>query len=246
MNPAISQSLLLAKHLRNRSPRDAAWVQALDKLFVSAAYELPTEDPIFSGPDNLAYCGFNVARSNDVELVDIKETMNHALHWAAGGVVYPGGGIEQWIYSAGDLVSIATVGTSAFQWQGDWGTSPIVADYGQGQGISVGRPNPEFLAPLAARSLEKVLRRIYAAEPRFGDRAPSILVARPESRTRPEQASELMINAFKEDFESPEAWDSFHVLVGRFLPAHLSRRLISFESQFLPKEKFTPLADLIS
>jgi hypothetical protein len=246
MDPGISQSLLMAKHLRNRTSIDAAWLQALDKHFMAAAFENPVDDPLFNGPDRLTYFAFRAARSYDIPLIPFREALEAALHWGAGGVIYPGGGVAEWIYSPGDLVSLAVCGTSAFQWQGDWGLPPIVVEYAEGGSINIGRPNPEFLSPLASRSLECILRRVYKSQPRLQEKVPGIAVTRPAVRTRPEQASELMINASMADFESSESFESFQVLVSRFLPSHLARRLINFESQLIPDDKFTPLLELIS
>jgi len=246
MNPAVTQSLLLAKHLRNRNPGSPAWVHELDEHFVGAAYERNADDPFLTGPDNLAYYMFRAARSHDVEFIPFEEAMNTALQWATGAVVYPGGGVSEWVYGPGDLVSLSLCRTSAFQWQGDWGLDPNLADYSSGGTVNVGRPNPEFLAPLAARCLEFILRRVYASEPALKDRIPSLCVLRPEARKRPEQASELMINAYASDFSSPERAEGFVVLARRFLPSHLSRRFISFDSPFIPEDRFTTLTELIA
>src|SRR5476651_147369 len=107
MNAAISESLLLSKHLRNRKNLDPAWIQELDARFQAAAYEKTVEDPFFTGPDDLAYFAFRLARTQDVELLPFQEAINDALHWATGGVIYPGAGVQEWIYSPGDLVSLA-------------------------------------------------------------------------------------------------------------------------------------------
>ena len=224
---------------------DPRWLQTLDQYFLSAAYELPKEDPFFTGPDELPYYAFRVARSQDVEIIPFQEAINAALHWGTGGVIYPGAGVQEWIYSPGDLVSLAVCGTSAFIWKGDWGLEPVVEDYAQGGTISIGRPNPEFMATLAVRCLESILRKVYRSEPRLANRAPGIAVVRPDSRKRPEQASELLLNASVSDFATKERADGFQVLVRRFLPAHLARRMISFESELLPDDQFVPLVDLI-
>jgi hypothetical protein len=246
MNPSISESLLLSKHLRNRNPQDPAWVQQLDQRFLAAAYERPTEDPFFTGPDDLPYYAFHLARTQDVELIPFQEAIDAALHWATGAAIYPGAGVLEWIYSPGDLVSIASCGTSAFQWQGDWALLPVLEDYGQGGSISVGRPSPDFMAPLVVRCLESILRRVYRSEPKLADRVPAIAVIRPESRVRREQASELLLNAYGSDFESRERAEGFLNLVRVFLPSHLGRRVISFDAQFLPEDRLTTLVDLIA
>ncbi len=234
----------MAKHLRNRQPDNPAWTLALDRYFLSAAYEKPEGDPLFAGPDDLPYYAFRSARSYDVEQIPLQEAMDNALHWATGGAVYPGGGVQEWIYSPGDLVSLVTCGTSVFQWQGFWGLDPVLADYQDGGGVSVGRPSPEFMSPLAARCLESILRRIYRAEDGLKDKVPSVAVLRPNARTKPEQASELLINAYVSDFASRERAEGFQTFVRRFLPSHLARRLITFDTQLVPEENFASLADL--
>ena len=245
MDPRISQSLRLGKHLSNRNFADPVWVNALDQLVISSAYEFPDEDPFFTGPDNLLYLGFKVVRSDGIALIDFKNAIDKAIHLASGGVIYPGSGIQEWIYSPGDLVSLAICGTSAFQWQGDWGKDPVFEDYARGQAITIGRPNPEFLSPVAARCLESIMGKVFRAQPGLSGREPGIAVTRPQSRTRPEEASELMLNVFKSDFENSDQWESFQVLVRRFLPAHLARRLLSFEHAVIPLDRYFSLTELI-
>lgn len=245
MNPAISESLLLSKHLRNRFPSDPAWIQELDMRFQKAGYLKPEGDPFFTGPDDLAYYAFHVARTQDAELIPFQEAINMALHWGTGGVIYPGVNVQEWIYSPGDLVSLATVGTSAFQWSAAWGEDPHLEDYSEGMGVKIGKPGPEFFPPLAARCLERVLRKVYASEPSLQGRQPAIAVIRPDTRTRPEQASEITLNAFESDFSTSDRAEGFKVLTGRFLPIHLSRRMLTFKSEFLPRDKYFPLIDLI-
>ena len=242
----LSQSLLLAKHLRARQPLDPRWVNKLDELFIHAAYQHTTSTPFIIGPDGLPYFGFHVARDRSVPLIDFKEAIDAAIHWGSGGVIYPGAGIEEWVYSPGDLVSLAACGTSALYWQGDWGKDPIMADYQSGSASNIGKPSIEFFPSLAARSLEMAMRNVFAVEPKLATRVPSIALSRPASRTRPEQASELILNVFREDFEDQQKWESFQLLVRRFVPAHIARRLIAFDSAFLPDESFTPLHVLIS
>lgn len=246
MDSNISQSLLLAKHLRARQPLDPRWVNKLDELFIHAVYQQASNHPLFVGPDGLPYFAFHVARDKSVPLVEFKDCIDSAIHWGSGGVIYPGAGIEEWVYSPGDLVSLATCGTSVFQWQGDWGKDPIVSDYENGAETSIGRPNPQFFPSLAARSLELAMRNVFAVEPNLVSRIPSMAVIRPKSRTQPEQASELLLNVYRSDFESQEKWEGFQMLVRRFIPGHLARRLMAFDSAFLPEESFTPLHELIS
>ena len=246
MDSNISQSLLLAKHLRARQPLDPRWVNKLDELFIHAIYQHTTDQPFFVGPDGLPYFGFRLARDKSAPLLDFKECIDSAIHWGSGGVIYPGAGIEEWVYSPGDLISLATCGTSAFQWQGDWGKDPVIGDYENGAQTNVGRPNPQFFPSLAARALEMAMRNVFAVEPPLMSRVPSIAVTRPAVRTRPEQASELLLNVYRLDFDSPEKWEGFQMLVRRFIPSHLARRLVAFDSAFLPDESFTPLHELIS
>jgi len=245
MDQNLSQSLLLAKHLRARKPLDPRWVNKLDELFIHAAYQYTSDRPFLIGPDGLPYFGFHLARDRSVPLIEFQEAIDAAIHWGSGGVIYPGAGIEEWVYSPGDLVSLAACGSSAFQWSDDWGKEPIFTDYEGGAMINVGCPTPEFLPPLAARSLEMAMHNVFAAEPKLEGRVPSIALTRPVSRTNPKQASELVLNVYATDFETVEKFQSFQMLVSRFLPAHLYRRLMGFGSDSFSDDSFTPLDKLI-
>lgn len=246
MNPAISQSLSMARLLRSRSPEDPAWVEALDRYFLAAAFEDRSAAPFVTGPYNLDYYGFHAARSYDVEFLDFQSALHTAVQRVAGGILYPGGGMSEWVYSPGDIVSLSQYRTSVFQWTGAWGADPDFSDYSSGAGVDVGRPSGEFLSPLAARSLEFILRRIFRSEPSLNGRVPGVAFLRPKSRTRPEEASELIVNVFLDDFANPGRAEEFPGLVKWFLPSHLRRRLVNFESRLVPESEFTALETIIT
>ena len=224
---------------------DHEWITKLDELFIGAAYEDATNGGIFWGPDSLPYFRFDLARAQGEKFLDFMKAMDHAIHWGTGVALYPGAGIQEWIYSAGDVVSLGTTGTSRFQWDGDWGNDPILSDYVAGAPLTIAKPNDEFLLPLAARSLECVMRRIYNAEPKLRNRVPGVAVIRPDSRTKPEQASEIALNVCKADFGLETDWEAFQVLIRHYLPSFLGKRLISFDTQVLPWDRYFPIGEIV-
>ena len=241
----VNKSLLLAKHLRDRSNMDDQWVNTLDELFMSSVYEQPVGQPIFWGPDSLPYFRFDVAKAAGSEQLDFHKAMDHVIHWGMGVVLNAGPDVQEYVYSPGDIISLASTGTSRFQWDGDWGKDPIVSDYVAGAPLSVAKPNDEFLLPLAARHLECVMRRIFSVEYKLKGRAPGVAVLRPDSRTQPDQASELSLNVCKADFGLVTEWEAFQVLIRHYLPTFLGKRLISFDVQVLPWDRYFPLSDML-
>ena len=247
MNPetAIENTRRFLDKHREQRFEDDDWVNELDALFLESAFMVD--------PDNLVikkscwqYFAFRLPVKGEIQFSTPGLMLNDMLMSVSGAVLL---GKEDRLvhhYSVGDVACLAEKKKTRVKWIGGWAEEPDIEAYKRGGTCWVGQPGPEMLSPYVARALERALAFYFRGVESLNDRVPSVCLIRPQSHTKPEDASDLLFNVFVEDLDQDENKLSQFVDFVRFvLPYHLRKRFLVASAGAHSPASFQPLAEIV-
>ncbi len=241
----LAQTNKLITLLNQGGEGNLDWQAQFDEAFKNAIFDHDFAQPYFVGPDHFRYYGFKVPgeMGTEISVAKPREVLDELVHWSAGAAILTQSGQEIYVFSPGDIISLKLFGTTQVLWKGGWGQEPDWEFYESGGPASMGRPNDQMVPPLVARCLDTYLSRYFSSQEKLATRIPGITLIRPDKHVNPEDASELMLNVFPEDFNADEEFTPGHFLtwIDRLLPRHLRIRLIMQSQNYVNPEDFTPL-----
>ena len=233
--------------LNDRKEGDPEWQRMLDIAFFAAAFDHDRDQPFFVGPDGHRYFGFKVpVTGTNISATCFQWVIDELITWGAGAAILSPEGDAAYVFSPGDVISLYLWQTTEVPWSGGWGEEPDMEAYSSGGNVLFGAPNAEMLSPMVARCVDFYLSLYFENKPVFAGRVPSVVTIRHESHTQPEDASDLVMNVFADDFPLPNGmtYETFLQWIGYLFPRHLRKRLLGMMSTSVDPESFRTLRQI--
>lgn len=239
----LAQTNKFIGFLNNQEEDNIEWQQEFDRTFLTCVFDHDSHQPFFVGPDGSRYFAFKLppGKGHTISVASPKLVLSQMVEWASGAAILTSYGETAYVFSPGDIVSLALSGVTHVKWKGGWAEEPDYEFYRSGGEASVARPNEQMFPPLVARCLDLYLRWYFSGQSQLADRTPSIALIRPSNHIHAEDASDLMLNVFLSDFPNESDAGQFLTWIDHFVPRHLRLRIFMQDSNYLSPSEFTPL-----
>ena len=208
-----------------KASRDAAWREQFLENVETACFA-STNPQVMTGPDGFPYFVLKTPEHNvRFESFCIRELKNKFLLEKGIGVsINPTENDADWVFTYGDIVNLHL--NNEFYTSGDAVDIEYSVTLQSNEEWLIAQPSEEYLPAATRRNLKRFLQSIGIEQPKI------MLVVRP---IHGQMVKELLINIFREDFDSDQQFQHRLNQISWLLPRHYIILVITKDHELVSK-----------